>query len=199
MGSAQMPRQSKDARLSDLHALALTPELLRTLLRYDPDTGKLFWLPRDAAMFDGTGYMGASRACAVWNGKYAGKEAFTSRNKGHCTGGVFRVNLQAHRVAWALMTGEWPPKCIDHINHDRADNRWCNLRAVTRAENSRNMALTSRNPTGAMGVRRVSGSRPWQAAIAKKHIGSFRCFTAAMIARRLAERKLGFAPEHGTP
>ena len=43
----------------------------------------------------------------------------------------------AHRLAWFLVTGEWPDQ-IDHINGVRADNRWVNLRAVDSKTNSEN-------------------------------------------------------------
>lgn len=43
----------------------------------------------------------------------------------------------AHRVAYFLMTGEQPIE-VDHINRDRADNRWCNLRNVTSQQNKLN-------------------------------------------------------------
>ena len=36
------------------------------------------------------------------------------------------------------MTGDWPKEMLDHINRNPADNRWCNLREVTRAENRLN-------------------------------------------------------------
>jgi hypothetical protein len=35
---------------------------------------------------------------------------------------------RADMVAWALQTGEWPEGEIEHINGDRGDNRWVNLR-----------------------------------------------------------------------
>jgi len=51
-----------------------------------------------------------------------------------------RKSFPAHRVAWLLMTGDWPPQGmdIDHINRDRADNRWSNLRLATRSQNKNN-------------------------------------------------------------
>ena len=44
----------------------------------------------------------------------------------------------ASRVAWVMMTGEQPKGVIDHINRDRLDNRWENLRDVTVEENNKN-------------------------------------------------------------
>ncbi len=45
----------------------------------------------------------------------------------------------AHRLAYKLMTGEDPGnQVVDHINCDRADNRWCNLRLATRSQNRMN-------------------------------------------------------------
>jgi len=41
----------------------------------------------------------------------------------------------AHRLAWLLTYGDWPVGDIDHINHDRSDNRLENLRELTRSQN----------------------------------------------------------------
>ena len=59
---------------------------------------------------------------------------------GKAHGGYRRVgNELAHRVAWRLMTGEDPGHLyVDHINGDRADNRWENLRLVTPQQNAWN-------------------------------------------------------------
>lgn len=49
---------------------------------------------------------------------------------------------QAHILAWFYMTKRWPKRMpkheIDHISRVRHDNRWANLRQVTRSENQQN-------------------------------------------------------------
>ena len=45
------------------------------------------------------------------------------------------------RLAFALTTGRWP-EVIDHINRDKADDRWTNLRECTQRENTTNRAAT---------------------------------------------------------
>src|SRR5690625_5199426 len=47
-----------------------TPEQLRELLRYEPETGKLYWKARPAELFKD------KRSHGAWNARYAGKEAF---------------------------------------------------------------------------------------------------------------------------
>jgi hypothetical protein len=44
----------------------------------------------------------------------------------------------AHRLAWLYMTGEDPVLGVDHVNRDKTDNRWGNLRLATDMENSAN-------------------------------------------------------------
>lgn len=62
---------------------------------------------------------------------------------GIITNGYLQIQVgghkrKAHRVAWFLMTGAWPKGHIDHINGDRSDNRWSNLRDASVSENARN-------------------------------------------------------------
>ncbi len=84
--------------------------------------------------------------------------------------------VRAHRLAWLYVTGEWPSNCIDHINGDKSDNRFSNLRHVTsktNAENRRNPKATA--SSGYIGVSRDRNK--WRATIVsngkQKHIGSF--------------------------
>lgn len=127
------------------------PELLRKLLRYDPETGLLYWRKRPAEMFNSNGRSKEASA-ATWNGAYAGKEAFFIGPLGYRTGYIFNKAVLAHRVVWAMHYGRWPSDQIDHINLDRADNRICNLREANSSQNSLNSPLSKNSTTGYKGV-----------------------------------------------
>lgn len=43
-----------------------------------------------------------------------------------------------HRLAWFYVHGVWPEGVIDHINHDKSDNRLVNLRDVSQTLNLQN-------------------------------------------------------------
>lgn len=171
-----------------------TPEELRKLLRYDHQTGNLFWKKRDASMFQ-DGYRSAEANCANWNSRYAGKKACNSLSKGYFIGGVLGKRLKAHRIAWAIYYGKWPDHQIDHINGKRNDNRIENLRDVVASENQKNMKKPSTNSTGHIGVYKHNDK--WRVKIKNTHIGVFRSIDEAVSARAHACAKLGFHENHG--
>jgi hypothetical protein len=71
----------------------------------------------------------------------------------------------AHRVAWLYMTGEWPAGDIDHINNNRSDNRFSNLRPATRSLNIANSTKKKSNSSGFKGVSFSKANRKWFAKI----------------------------------
>jgi hypothetical protein len=163
------------------------PQILRQVLRYEPETGKLFWLLRHREMF----------ACEAdskkWNARFADCEALTADNgTGYRTGLIFNTKVRAHRVIWAMQTGAWPVVYIDHINGDRADNRWGNLREADASENSRNARLRSDNQSGFRGVTRFGGK--WRAEIRlygkATYLGQFDTPEQAAAAYAEASRRL---------
>jgi hypothetical protein len=174
------------------------PTLLRQLLAYEPDTGKLFWKERPAWMFAKGSRQ--NNACAIWNAKYAGREVATLSNHGYIRFPIFNSFFLGHRVAWAIFYGSMPKNEIDHINGDRADNRIANLRDVTSAENNKNLAKRSRNTSGATGVCR-SRDGSWRAFITingrQQHLGVFAAKIDAVAARKNAEWTYGFHQNHG--
>lgn len=178
-------------------------DLLRTLLRYEPDTGRLFWLRRDVGLFEATPNKTAEQLCKWWNGCFAGAEAFTATGNHGCRHGkLFNTAFYAHRVAWAIQHGFWPEHEIDHINGNRADNRIENLRAVDHQTNMQNKKLYRSNGSGEHGVSYHPGKDRWQAYItvsgSRRHVGTFRTVEAAIDARRNAQRAAGvFHRNHG--
>jgi hypothetical protein len=174
----------------------ITPDLLRQLLTYEPDTGRLFWKERPPEMFKDARY--AKR----WNVRYAGHQAFmASHSNGYRTGQVFRVSLYAHRVAWAIHHGKWPERHVDHINGDPADNRIANLRDVPRESNMRNQRRHARNISGVTGVSWDRRRKRWVAMIwfhgKARSLGHFDKREDAIAARKAAERDHDYHPNHG--
>lgn len=142
-----------------------SPEVLRQLLRYEPETGKLFWLPRPLEFFAANS-RNPEDAKKAWDTRYANAEAFiTSSPLGYRYGAIFGLTQRAHRVIWALHSGAWPDQEIDHIDGDRANNKWVNLREATHAENNRNVRRHRDNKSGFKGVSWHARDKIWAARI----------------------------------
>ena len=126
-------------------------EVLREHFSYDPETGIV------------------TRNKRTTNRNRAGDEVgWLNPGDGYLR---FELNgkvIKNHRLAWKLMTGIEPPQEIDHINRDKADNRWTNLRKASYAQNQANR--TRRKHTHLPGARQtVTGL--WYATASGKHLG----------------------------
>jgi len=175
--------------------------VLRRLLDYDPETGKLTWKERPVWMF-AEGARGRQVSANVWNGRNAGKQAFTSETSdGYRAGCILYKPVLAHRVAFAVYHERWPEDEVDHISGFRTDNRIANLRNATGAQNSKNQQRRSDNASGVTGVFWNSERSKWQAQITVQtvhlHLGLFDSFDDAVAARKAAELKYGFHLNHG--
>lgn len=140
-------------------AIPHTSEELWALLDYDPETGVLTWKPRGVD----------TRAGRSWNTRFAGKEAGAKMTRAE--GGThhqIQVAVEnrlygAHRLIWKMMTGEEPPRVIDHKSGDPWDNRWKNLADGSGGRNQKNQrSITMDHPPGvcfdkARGLWRVYG------------------------------------------
>ena len=171
-----------------------TPDALRQLLDYDPDTGLMLWRERDASLF-APGRYGSEVTCRAWNTQFAGAEAFITRDvDGYRVAGFGGRLLKGHRVAFAVHHGRWPVGDLDHINGVRDDNRIANLREVTSQQNARNRRSCVGSTSRFKGVAWKAKDRRWQASIGDcgkyHHIGSFACETSAAIAYDRAARVL---------
>lgn len=117
-------------------------ETLRSCFEYDPDVGHLRWLPRPAN----------NRANKNFNARFAGKLAGTLDSWGHRQIKLIGTLHLAHRIIWCMVTGQPPKDQIDHINGNRDDNRWSNLRAANALTNAWNSSVRHHNKTGRLGV-----------------------------------------------
>jgi hypothetical protein len=172
-------------------------ETLRQLIRYDPETGKLYWLERHV------GVCATDKARVIFNKRFAGKEALTAEDQyGYLCGTVLGASMKAHRVAWALHYGAWPEGHIDHINHNRNDNCIKNLREVSQVENQRNQRKSKVNTSGVTGVYWDLWARQWAVRFkidgVNCNLGRFDDFEAAVAVRKKAEQKYGYHQNHGS-
>lgn len=179
----------------------ISPEDLRVLLRYIPETGELFWNERPTEFFSPK-KRPACWVANIWNKKYSGAKAFTALNNGYLFGDVMGCHLYAHRVIWAIIYGDWPEDQIDHKNGIRTDNRLINLRSVGSFENSRNLSINSRNTSGTTGVSFCNKSGKWRSTIADPDgrgvfLGSYGDKELAIYSRKEAEKSYGYHENHG--
>ena len=106
-----------------------------------------------------------------------------------------------HRVIFIHVTGSLPANEVDHINGKKDDNRWCNLRDVTRIENLKNQKVRKSNSSGFMGVHWCKNQEKWISRICNNSknvcLGSFSDIQDAVRAREQANIKYGFHENHG--
>ena len=98
--------------------------------RYEPDTGLIYWkkhtqkggskrkLDKPVGSYEGGGYLQIS--IVLHN---------------------YQWRIRAHRVAWYLYYGEVPFDLIDHIDHNKTNNRIDNLRETNSSKNVRHSSI----------------------------------------------------------
>jgi len=111
----------------------LTQDYLKELLRYDPLTGTFTWL--------------VQRSSHTPVGRIAG----SPEQSGYIQICIHGKKYKAHRLAFLWMTGSIPAE-VDHVNGQKADNSWSNLRPANRWENNQNVRLSKTSKTGFKGV-----------------------------------------------
>ena len=134
-----------------MYGTNLKISLIKQNLRYDPETGKLWWIQRRS-------------------GRQSGKPA--GNNKGdyiqiHITSCGGRFLVYAHVAAYVIMTGVWPEHTIDHKDRNGLNNKWDNLRLATKSENSSNRGKRYNSRSGFKGVSK-SGNK-WVARVTKDY------------------------------
>jgi len=155
-----------------------TKEIFEEYLSYNKNDGKFTWIKSKQ------GTPKSSKAGCVHNSGYV----------------LIRFNgkyYRAHMIAWLLMTGVWPNMDIDHINENKSDNRWKNLRLLTRSNNMKNIFKRKNNKSGITGVCWDKSNKRYEVRITNKdkksiRIGRFVDLIDATIARFNAEIEHGY-------
>ncbi len=155
----------------------LTQSRLKEVLSYDPETGVFVWIK-------------------VLNARVPLLSvAGSPQNRGYLCIGIDNKRYLSHRLAWLYVTGEFPKQYIDHANGIKTDNRFANLRDVSRFQNMQNIhGLVERNTSGFAGcfwhkeIRRFTSQI---VANGKRHyLGCFKTKEEAAEAYRVAKLRL---------
>ena len=171
-------------------------DLLQELLDYSPDTGIFTWKTRDRKHFATDGRW------KTWNARFTDKAAgCLCKTNGYLLISIDDRLYKAHRLAWLYVYGEWPSEQVDHVNRDRSDNRIANLRLACTHINSQNASRRHSNTSGHTGVYWQKRERKWEARVTWHRrgitLGSYKSKTDAILARRIAEKVIGFSHGHG--
>lgn len=140
--------------------MKLTHAQLLEWFAYDPETGV---------------FMHRINRGKIKAGTVAGK----MHNQGYQIITVSGKGYLAHRLAWFYMTAQWPANDVDHIDLNRLNNKFSNLRDVTRQVNQQNaiQAKASNKSSGLLGVSLCRQTGRWAVQIRingkKRHIGRF--------------------------
>jgi len=154
-------------------------EYLQEHLRYDPDTGLLWWRKQanrnsDSSLFKPAGSIHKKTKYVIL--------------------GFKEKKYRAHRIAWLLYYKQDPgPLQIDHIDRDRSNNKINNLRLVTNQQNCFNVGTRSDSTSGVAGVCWHKSTRKWQAygkLNERKFIGVFDSKDDAIAARAAWEQEV---------
>jgi hypothetical protein len=130
----------------------LAQEKLKEVLSYDKDTGVWVWK--------------AKTCCKVVPGKKAG----SINADGYLVISIYGKDYYAHRLAFLYMLGEMPSMQVDHINLDKSDCRWENLREATHSQNKANTGLRPENKTGVIGVS-INNKGKFVVRVGQRYVG----------------------------
>lgn len=158
-----------------------TQARLKQALSYNPETGLFTWIEpkRGRTLFSVAGHVDKS----------TGYRDISLDDRSYHTA----------KLAWLYMFGEYPECVVDHINHDKSDDRIVNLRLATASQNRANSTMPLNNTSGVKGVyhykdRAEKGWPAWWAYITcngkRKSLGYFYSKTEAKFAREEAELDL---------
>lgn len=154
-----------------------------SLLQFDGSIGRFFWRERPR------------------RGWKAGRSLEAGSFDVHGYGQVMIDGkiYKEHHLVWLWYHGEMPAVQIDHLNHQRRDNRIENLRLADNTVNHKNRPMQRNNTTGCVGVSFDRSRYVAYVTVSGKQIrlGRFKTLEEAVEARQRANREYGFHQNHG--
>jgi len=153
-------------------------------LSYDPETGEVRWLVKRTQ--NSTANVGDLAGSLDENGyrrvMFDGKK------------------MRVHRLAFVFM-GQPVPEQVDHINGDRSDNRWCNLRPSNAQHNARNACRRKDSETAVTGVTFSKAHGKWKVRVNRsgvtEYLGLFANLLDAAAARISKQNAYDYSDRHG--
>lgn len=164
---------------TEAHLATLTPERVRELLHYEPETGVFTW-----------------RVATSRRVKVGDKAGCLHKRDGRVYISVDGKLYKAHRLAWLYMKAEWPAAGIDHRDGAPSNNRFDNLRPASQAENMQNLRKAHRDSSsGLLGAQRLRNGK-WIARLLCKgiRVDSIRFDTPEQAHAAYLEIKAAFHP-----
>ena len=94
------------------------------------------------------------------------------------------VNIKSSHINWLFKTGKWPKKTIDHIDNNKLNDAWDNLREATHQQQMRNKKVTKKGRELPKGVYKRKDKFYSRATIDGKdiYLGTFETASEAHIA-----------------
>lgn len=158
------------------YRLLPSAELLWELFEYKPLAGELVWRK------------------APSNRVRVGSTTGSTHLQGYVSTRLNGTSYLTHRLVWLWLHGEDPKNFqVDHIDGNRLNNTWGNLRLATASQNAFNSKTRKHNTSQVKGVRLMPNGR-FQARIRKAgvthHLGTFATAEQAALAYEKAAMQL---------
>lgn len=152
-------------------------DAMKAILDYDPDSGKIAW----------KNDMNRGRIPA-------GTEVGSVYPDGYKRLNINGKMHMAHRLGYALGTGQVPTDIVDHGDNDRSNNSLANLRIASALQNAHNTSISKRNTTGVKGVYFDKYHQKYRARVmvggTQHHLGLFKDLEEAKAAQDEARTRL---------
>lgn len=103
----------------------------------------------------------------------------------------------SHRLAFLYMTGSFPVGIVDHLDGNKLNNSWDNIKDGNRQDNQKNMKKSAANTSGISGVFWDKSRSKWLVQVGKKFYGRFSVKEDAISKRDCVYKELGYSERHG--